>query len=382
MCCTPRLALLTVAMLMIFTLALLPLVQVAAVTDVGEPNQVVTNVKLVQEPSQQLRGSGDVGQRPPLPSVESRSTAPEVAPAALSNDVANTGSAGGKPTSAPIGMTNSVRLEAFARSLLAGLSTSLGAAVVLLLRGQPTPAQMAFCLALAGGVMITVSIVELFMPLLQRPDEWLFGGTCAGLGALAFLALTFIVPEPSYTGEDAKDKDKPREMCNWRDGGQLHEVPKGGVVHRAQQWRLAVLLTVALTAHNFPEGLAVAVSSLQSERLGLVVMVAIAVHNIPEGIAIAMPVLDATGNRWQAMKMATLSGLAEPLGAIFALELIPKEVLQGRGMDGLLCVVGGIMTCVAFVELLPEAHHQKQPVAALLGFVAGVMVMMMTHELA
>merc|ERR1719291_1297967 len=138
---------------------------------------------------------------------------------------------------------------------------------------------------------------------------------------------------------------------------------------------------IALTAHNFPEGLAVAVSSMQSGRLGFVVMAAIAVHNIPEGIAIAMPVLDATGSRMRALQLATLSGLAEPLGAIVAVTALPRGGLQGRGMDLLLCVVGGIMSCVPCTELLPEAHAQRRPACLIGGLVAGTAIMLMTHEL-
>eukprot|EP00434_Breviolum_minutum_P000706 symbB.v1.2.000620.t1/scaffold26.1/size418576/35 len=64
---------------------------------------------------------------------------------------------------------------AILRSLVAGLSTSLGAGIVLLLRGSPTAAQMAFALALAAGVMLTVSLVELFIPAFFH-GQWLQAG--------------------------------------------------------------------------------------------------------------------------------------------------------------------------------------------------------------
>eukprot|EP00434_Breviolum_minutum_P000705 symbB.v1.2.000619.t1/scaffold26.1/size418576/34 len=141
-------------------------------------------------------------------------------------------------------------------------------------------------------------------------------------------------------------------------------------------------MMLALTAHNFPEGLAVGVSSLQSEHLGVVVMAAIAVHNIPEGIAIAMPVLEATNDRGKAMMMATLSGLAEPLGAFIAVTLLPPGALAGPGMDIMLCVVGGIMTSVACLELVPEAMAQRQNWSTLWGVITGALIMLLTHELA
>lgn len=270
---------------------------------------------------------------------------------------------------------DAVRVAAVVRSVIAGLSTTLGAGVVLFLQGPPTPGQMAFALALAAGVMLTVSVVEMWMPQLTKPGARLETVLGAAAGALGFLALKSLVPEPQLAHpkacEDLEDGDLglPRGQGSQGDKQQ-------------RQWRLAVLLTLALTAHNFPEGLAVAVSSLQSGRLGFVVMAAIAVHNIPEGVAIAMPVLDATGSRMRAMQMATLSGLAEPLGAVMAVVVLPEGAVSGRGMDLLLCIVGGIMSCVAAIELLPEAHAQRRPWCVAGGMLAGAGIMLATHELA
>eukprot|EP00933_Yihiella_yeosuensis_P062103 TRINITY_DN6503_c0_g1_i1.p1 TRINITY_DN6503_c0_g1~~TRINITY_DN6503_c0_g1_i1.p1 ORF type:complete len:340 (-),score=73.57 TRINITY_DN6503_c0_g1_i1:105-1124(-) len=271
------------------------------------------------------------------------------------------------------------QIEALKRSLFAGLSTSIGAAVVLMLSSSPSATQMAFALSLAAGVMLTVSIVELFVPAFHSHGGWyqmLQATLCIVGGVLSFIALKHIVPEPdmSATGkkEDLEKSDDTESV------GQI----ESQLEHKKRQWKLGVLLTLALTAHNFPEGLAVAVSSMSSDRLGFVVMAAIAIHNIPEGIAIAMPVLDATGSRWKAMGMATASGLAEPLGALVAVHCLPEEGLKGSIMDCLLCVVGGIMTSVAFVELLPEAMHLQRPWATGLGLIAGAMIMVGTHELA
>ena len=261
---------------------------------------------------------------------------------------------------------------AILRSLVAGLSTSLGAGIVLLLRGSPTAAQMAFALALAAGVMLTVSLVELFIPAFFH-GQWLQASLSGLAGFLSFMVLRRFVSEPEMTCSGKKDEE-------------LHDPEKGqardALDPKARQWRLAFLMMLALTAHNFPEGLAVGVSSLQSEHLGVVVMAAIAVHNIPEGIAIAMPVLEATNDRGKAMMMATFSGLAEPLGAFIAVTLLPPGALAGPGMDIMLCVVGGIMTSVACLELVPEAMAQRQNWSTLWGVITGALIMLLTHELA
>lgn len=80
---------------------------------------------------------------------------------------------------------------------------------------------------------------------------------------------------------------------------------------------------VSLVIHNFPEGMAVAVTTHEKTSTGLAVMLAIAFHNIPEGIVIAVPCLAARPESpWLGVGLATLSGLAEPLGALVSLAFL------------------------------------------------------------
>eukprot|EP00268_Persea_americana_P024297 TRINITY_DN23746_c0_g1_i2.p1 TRINITY_DN23746_c0_g1~~TRINITY_DN23746_c0_g1_i2.p1 ORF type:complete len:133 (-),score=15.78 TRINITY_DN23746_c0_g1_i2:562-909(-) len=70
-------------------------------------------------------------------------------------------------------------------------------------------------------------------------------------------------------------------------------------------------------------------------RVGLNLAFAIALHNIPEGVAVALPVYFATESKWQAFKLATLSGLAEPLGVVIVAYLFPSSLSPGI-LEGLL----------------------------------------------
>merc|ERR1712238_615016 len=105
-----------------------------------------------------------------------------------------------------------------------------------------------------------------------------------------------------------------QKCTNWSGGGDLEST------EQKKAWRVAILMFVSLLVHNFPEGLAVAVSALESEKLGITVTIGIMIHNIPEGIAIAIPCLAARPNSpWLSFALASISGLAEPFGAFVSL---------------------------------------------------------------
>eukprot|EP00300_Choanocystis_sp_HF-7_P002326 c11788_g1_i1.p1 GENE.c11788_g1_i1~~c11788_g1_i1.p1 ORF type:complete len:203 (-),score=36.09 c11788_g1_i1:362-937(-) len=178
-------------------------------------------------------------------------------------------------------------------SFWAGMSTALGALVVFLFDSSPSPRQMAFVLSVAAGVMISVSVMELWYPIYHEStyDVLIIKIFWSLVGAFIYMALSRFI-----SGDEAHVQDS--ELL-------LHASRKESASEgqRAQQWRLAILMMVSLTAHNLPEGTAVAMSAVSSPRVGAIVAMAVALHNIPEGIAIAVPVFAATNSRWQAFKV-------------------------------------------------------------------------------
>jgi ZIP family zinc transporter len=125
---------------------------------------------------------------------------------------------------------------------------------------------------------------------------------------------------------------------------------------------------------------------------GVTVTVGIMIHNIPEGIAIAIPCLAARPDQpWLSFLMASISGLAEPMGAFVAL-LCLRDVkgskdgsLDGKreilNLENILSFVAGIMIMVALWELFPEAkrHAVKTQKYFWYGIICGIVIMVLTE---
>eukprot|EP00045_Choanoeca_perplexa_P004651 m.39624 g.39624 ORF g.39624 m.39624 type:complete len:419 (-) comp12686_c0_seq3:148-1404(-) len=128
---------------------------------------------------------------------------------------------------------------------------------------------------------------------------------------------------------------------------------------RKQLLFTALITGVAISLHNFPEGLATFVATARDPSVGAPLAVAIAVHNIPEGICVAVPIYFASHSKWKAFLWGTLSGVAEPIagavgwGILSSTEDDDIDVLAYGVLFGL---VAGMMVYISFRELLPTAH--------------------------
>merc|ERR1711988_307481 len=106
--------------------------------------------------------------------------------------------------------------------------------------------------------------------------------------------------------------------------------------------RMGIMTALAIAIHNFPEGLATFLATIEDTSLGASLGVAIAVHNIPEGLCVAMPIYYATGSKCKAFAWSLLSGVTEPIGGILGFALL-QPVFTPMVFGLVFAMVGGMM---------------------------------------
>lgn len=147
-------------------------------------------------------------------------------------------------------------------------------------------------------------------------------------------------------------------------------------------WHRSVLLVLAITLHNIPEGLAVGVafgavaSGIESSSLGAAVALAlgIGIQNFPEGLAVAAPLRREGWSRRKSFLYGQASGVVEPLAGVIG----AAAVLWMRPMlPYALSFAAGAMIYVVVEELIPESQLEKNTDLATIGAMVGFAVMMM-----
>ena len=262
---------------------------------------------------------------------------------------------------------DSAVLFAFLVTLGAGLATAVGAAVGLFAR-HTNRQFLALALGFSAGVMIYVSFVEI----LPKAGDYITQGlsdmagavTTAGafLAGLAGMAVMYrVIPDlehPELTNPSTKLPGEEQPV----------------LVADRMLFTAGLGVALAVTLHNFPEGMATFFLTLDDPQVGLSVALAIAIHNIPEGIAVVVPIYYATRNRSLAFGFGALSGLAEPLGAIIGYALL-QPFITDYVLGVVFAAVAGIMVYISIDSLLPAARQYGNAQLALYGMIAGMAVM-------
>ncbi|OQR93843.1 Zinc (Zn2)-Iron (Fe2) Permease (ZIP) Family, partial [Achlya hypogyna] len=312
-------------------------------------------------------------------------------------------------------LTNSIIWSAIGMSFVGGMATTLSVLVISIprLNFMAGDKALAMTFALSAGVMLFISLVDLFNESINNfRNAWAVGGsegvdpelieqglappgtvapvcdpTCVGYawlattgcfygGVLVILLLEIIVHRVfDYHTKDFETlgvaDEEEREIMDV--GAVEVKTPAGcadnvempvnsdtdgsddGQDAKKKEFRRAGILTgIAIAIHNFPEGIALFVASLQGLKTGLVLAIGITLHNFPEGVAIAAPVYYATNSKKQAFFWTALSGIAQPCGAFIGWATVSGGVtpLLSATLYGF---VSGMLVCITMKELVPGA---------------------------
>lgn len=237
---------------------------------------------------------------------------------------------------------------------VAALATTSGAIPVLLGRGM-TQRTSDTMLGFAAGVMLSASYFSLILPGIAVA-ETLYGsvlvaalvagvGIALGAGFVAWLNAT--LPHEHFVSG--------------------HE---GGDAALGRIW----LFVIAITIHNFPEGLSIGVSfGGGNVANGLSVMTGISLQDVPEGLAVAVALVGRGYDRGRAFFVALLTGLVEPLGGLVGAAAV--SVTSDLLPWGLTFAAGAMLYIISH-EILPETHRNGHQDRATAGLVFGLILMM------
>jgi len=248
-------------------------------------------------------------------------------------------------------------------TVFAGLSTGIGSLLAFYTK-QTNKKFLSAALGFSAGVMIYVSFVEIFV----KAKDSLTSAMGAKQGylatTLAFFGGVLLI---GLIDKLVPNGENPHEMMDIKD---MNSKAKKD----SSLMRMGLFSALAIAIHNFPEGLATFIAAIDDPTLGVSIGIAIAIHNIPEGIAVSVPIYFATGDKRKAFKYSFLSGLSEPIGALvgyFILLPFLNDVTFGIIFAG----VAGIMVYISLDELLPTAEKYGEHHIAIIGLIAGMMVM-------
>ncbi len=261
-------------------------------------------------------------------------------------------------------------LIAFGLTFFAGLSTSIGSAISFLCK-TTNKKFLSAALGFSAGVMIYVSLVEIFPEALELLESGIGNGRAYIYTTFAFFAGMLLIALIDKFVPKSVNPHEPKDLNNGT--CEISEIDEKEL-EKDELMRTGLLSALAVALHNFPEGIATFISALIDPALGVSIAIAVAIHNVPEGIAVSVPIYYATGSKKKAFIYSALSGMTEPLGALFAY-LILYRFINNTILGLLFALVAGIMVFISFDELLPTAEKYGNHHIATYGVFAGMFFM-------
>ena len=245
---------------------------------------------------------------------------------------------------------------AFYGGMTAALATALGALPVLIAQ-QYSHKTYAVLLGFGAGVMLAACSFSLISPGLEHAKNGGLSSLMSGLvvgggilfGALLMSLMDYFMPHKYF--------DKGREG------------PSSVALKRV--W----LFVVAITLHNFPEGLSIGFAFAGANLLSAEALaIGISIQDIPEGLVVALALRGAGYSRTRSFVFSTLTGLVEPAAALLGIFLVgisPSMLPFGLGF------AAGAMLFVISHEIIPESHRWGREHYATIAIIVGFVLMML-----
>ncbi len=240
------------------------------------------------------------------------------------------------------------------------LGTTLGSAMVFLMRNKMNSKIEKLLLGFASGVMIAASIWSLLIPSINMEQEqgkvvWIPAAVGFMLGIIFLLVLDSVIPHLHLNNEKQE-----------------------GIKAKLKK---TTMMIFAVTLHNIPEGMAVGVTFAGALRGqggitmagALALAIGIAIQNFPEGAIISMPLKSEGMSKLKAFLYGTLSGIVEPIGAIITI-LLTNAMLPI--LPYFLAFAAGAMIYVVVEELIPESQAGEHSNIGTIGVAIGFVIMM------
>lgn len=251
-------------------------------------------------------------------------------------------------------------MQIFLGLVIPFIGTTLGAAMVFLMKKEMNKKVEKILLGFASGVMIAASVWSLLIPSIEMAETqgkvaWIPAAIGFLLGIVFLLVLDSIVPHMHLESENPE-----------------------GIKSKLKK---TTMMVFAVTLHNIPEGMAVGVTfaGALAQNAGITMAgafalaVGIAIQNFPEGAIISMPLKSEGVSKTKAFLYGALSGIVEPIGAIITI-LLTNAVVPI--LPYLLSFAAGAMIYVVVEELIPESQAGEHSNIGTIGVAIGFTIMM------
>ena len=244
--------------------------------------------------------------------------------------------------------------------LIPFIGTTLGSAMVYLMKNKMNVKVEKVLLGFASGVMVAASVWSLLIPSIEMAQEqnvisWLPATIGFILGIIFLLILDNLIP---HLHLKSKEPEGPKSKL-----------------------KKTTMMVLAVTLHNIPEGMAVGVAlagalsnnSTITMTGAIALAIGIAIQNFPEGAIISMPLKEEGNSKNKSFLYGMLSGIVEPIGGLITVILTTLVVPV---LPYLLAFAAGAMIYVVVEELIPESQVGKHSNLGTIGFSIGFLIMM------